>query len=48
VAQSALRESCTFLVVEMGYRVLVANDADEAIELLDDHPEITLLRCRGR
>jgi CheY-like chemotaxis protein len=30
-------------LVETGYRMLVACDADEAIELLDDHSEIALL-----
>jgi len=30
-------------LVEMGYLVLVASDADEAIELLDTHPEIAVL-----
>jgi len=58
MAQSALPESCTILIVEneaiirlelddqlaeMGYQVLVASDAEEAIELLDAHPEIALM-----
>jgi len=30
-------------LVAMGYQVLVASDADEAIEMLDTHPEIALL-----
>ena len=30
-------------LVEMGYQVLAASDAEEAIELLDAHPEIALL-----
>lgn len=30
-------------LAEMGYQVLVASDADEAIDLLDAHPEIALM-----